>query len=285
MTASKDSVTAFAPAKLNLCLHVTGKRPDGYHELDSLVMFAATGDTITATPADDLSLTIDGPFADSLSMEADNLVLRAARLLDPDRGARIHLHKALPVAAGVGGGSSDAAATLRALATLWDMPLPTAAEVLPLGADIPVCMHPGLLRMEGIGEALTPLGPAPMLDSVLVNPGIALSTPEVFKGLRRKDNPPLPGDMPDPFEIESWVDWLSEQRNDLQEPAIAAAPVIGEVLEALDAQPGNQLVRMSGSGATCFGIFEDAATRDAAAAAIRTARPDWWVAASEEWNL
>lgn len=139
--------------------------------------------------------------------------------------------------------------------------------------------------MEGIGEALTPLGPAPMLDIILVNPGIALSTPEVFKGLRRKDNPPLPGDMPDPFEIDSWVGWLSEQRNDLQEPAIAAAPVIGEVLEALDAQQGNQLVRMSGSGATCFGIFEDAATRDAAAAAIRTARPDWWVAASEEWNL
>ncbi|NBD30313.1 MAG: 4-(cytidine 5'-diphospho)-2-C-methyl-D-erythritol kinase [Alphaproteobacteria bacterium] len=285
MTVSSDTVTAFAPAKLNLCMHVTGQRPDGYHTLDSLVMFAATGDTITATHADDLSLTMDGPFADGLSVEADNLVLRAARLLNPDRGARIHLHKALPVAAGLGGGSSDAAAALRALATLWDMPLPSTAEVLPLGADVPVCLNPELLRMEGIGEVLTSFGPAPMLDVVLVNPGVALSTPTVFGGLAQKENPPLTAEMPDPFEIDAWVGWLSGQRNDLQAPAVAAAPVIGTVQEVLNAQPGSRLVRMSGSGATCFGIFEDVATRDAAVAAIRAAHPDWWVQASEEWNL
>jgi 4-diphosphocytidyl-2-C-methyl-D-erythritol kinase len=270
-------LTEPAPAKLNLCLHVTGQRADGYHLLDSLVAFAGAGDSVTVAPAARLTLSIDGPFADALSSEAENLVLRAARLLDPDRGAHVHLHKALPVAAGIGGGSSDAAATLRALSRLWDRPLPDAARLLALGADVPACLHPGLLRMGGIGQDLTRLGALRPLPLLLVNPGGALSTPQVFGGLAQKTNPPMDAAMPSPSDTDAWLAWLARQRNDLTAPAIAAQPVIGHVLDALAARPGVGLARMSGSGATCFAIFAQRAHRDAAADSLRAAHPDWWV--------
>ncbi|KPP83997.1 MAG: 4-(cytidine 5'-diphospho)-2-C-methyl-D-erythritol kinase IspE [Rhodobacteraceae bacterium HLUCCA08] len=279
MTADTAPVTETAPAKINLCLHVTGQRADGYHRLDSLVCFTGLGDRVTVRPAKGLSLRITGPFAAGLSAE-DNLVLRAARLFGSDRGAAITLDKVLPVASGIGGGSADAAATLRALSRLWGLPRPD--DVLSLGADVPVCLSPELQRMQGVGEVLTPLGPAPMLDMLLVNPGVTLATPRVFAGLARRDNAPLGPDMPDPFDTAAWIGWLAEQRNDLEAPALKLAPEIGTVLAALRAQDGCLLARMSGSGATCFALFADDAARDAAGAALRAQYPGWWVAETDE---
>ena len=250
-----------APAKLNLALHVTGRRADGYHLLDSLVCFADIGDRVTLTPGP-LSLTIDGPFAAGLAAEADNLCLRAARLAGGQ--AALHLHKTLPVASGIGGGSADAAAVLRGLARMGH-PLPERAE--RLGADVPVCLMGLPARMQGIGERLTPLPALPPLHLVLVNPGLAVPTPAIFAQLDRRDGAPLPP-IPAFLDAPALIGWLQGMRNDLQPPAIALAPVIAEVLQALDAQ-GAQLARMSGSGATCFGLFPDA-PRAAAAAARRS---------------
>lgn len=282
MTRIDGPITETANAKVNLTLHVTGQRDDGYHLLDSLVMFTSLGDEIAVRPADDLTLEITGPFAAGLGADDDNLVLRAARSFGHSAGAHITLTKNLPVASGIGGGSADAAATLRALSLLWGIPVPDGAIQLALGADVPVCMTPELTRMAGIGENITSLGPAPMLDILLVNPGVAVSTPEVFSGLATKSNAPMPDNMPDPFDITAWTDWLKTQRNDLQAPACNAAPIIATVLSELSAQAGCQLARMSGSGATCFAFFENGDTRDAAADALHAAHPDWWVAATDE---
>lgn len=282
MTAS-EAITEHAPAKLNLALHVTGQRADGYHLLDSIVAFAGVGDRVTVAPADHLSLTITGPHGASLEPDDDNLVLKAARLMDIP-GATITLDKVLPVASGIGGGSSDAAATLRALARLYGSPLPGADAILSLGADVPVCMAPTLCRMRGIGELVQDLGPAPMLDMLLVNPAVSVATPDVFKGLAKKGNSAMSPDMPDPFDTADWVHWLAAQRNDLEMPAIAVTSVIADVLAALRASEGCQLARMSGSGATCFAIYEDHNARDAAAATISAAHPGWWVMPTEEWS-
>lgn len=281
MMRTDAPITETAHAKINLTLHVTGQREDGYHLLESLVMFTSRGDQITVKPADGLTLEITGPFADGLTVE-DNLILKAARCFGTDQGAHITLVKNLPVASGIGGGSADAAATLRALSRLWDMPLPDAASQLSLGADVPVCMAADLTRMAGIGEDITRLGPAPMLDMLLVNPRVAVSTPDVFKTLASKTNPPMNDAMPDPFDMEDWVQWLTTQRNDLEAPARTIAPVIDTALAALSAQTGCQLARMSGSGATCFAIFEDPATRDNAAEALRQTHPNWWIAETDE---
>ncbi len=282
MTTTKGAISRVAPAKINLTLHVTGQRDDGYHLLDSLVMFTSLGDKVTVAPADNLSLTINGPFAAGLDAGEDNLVLRAARLFGVDRGAAITLTKNLPVASGIGGGSADAAATLHALSALWDVALPDNAAILILGADVPVCMTAQLSRMRGIGDQVVGLGPAPMLDLLLVNPNVGVSTPTVFKSLASKSNAPMDGDMPDPFDIDDWVQWVVAQRNDLQAPAQATAPVITGVLAALSGQNGCTLARMSGSGATCFAIFEDGDMRDAAATALRATHPDWWIAETDE---
>ncbi len=266
-------IEAFAPAKINLTLHVTGQREDGYHLLESLVCFAMHGDLVTVEAAETLSLHIEGPFAAGLSAGADNLVLRAARLLDPRRGARITLTKRLPVSSGIGGGSADAAATLRALAALWDVALPAPADLAVLGADVPVCLRSGFARMTGIGDRLVPLGRAPDLALVLVNPGVAVSTPDVFRALARKDNAGMTP-MPPVARGDAWLDWLAAQRNDLEAPAQGLAPVVGEVLSALRALPGCRLARMSGSGATCFALFD----RDRAPAGLAERFPHWWVA-------
>lgn len=273
--ATETAVAAeFAPAKVNLTLHVTGQRADGYHLLDSLVVFADVGDRVSLRPDAALSLKITGPQAAALPVSDDNLVLRAARLMGG--AAAITLDKVLPVASGIGGGSADAAACLRALAQLGRA-LPTEAEVLRLGADVPVCLRGVPLRMQGVGEVLTALPPLPEAWLVLVNPGVGVATPAVFRGLARKDNPPMP-ELPPMATAPALAAFLHEMRNDLEPAAQAVAPVIGAVKAALAAQPGCLLARMSGSGATCFGLFGSAGAAEAAARAVQSAEPGWWVA-------
>lgn len=271
--------TERAPAKINLFLHVTGRRPDGYHLLDSLAVFGGAADSLTATPDDALSLRLTGPFGAALAADPDNLVLRAARALREAagnaRGAALVLDKMLPVASGIGGGSADAAAALRLLARLWDVP--AAIDLAPLaaklGADVPVCLAGRPARMGGIGERLLSAPVLPPCGIVLVNPGVPLATPAVF---RARSGPfGAPAALPD-----GWADagamcaTLEGCRNDLEEAAIALCPEIAVVLAVIRASDDCLLSRMSGSGATCFGLFADAeAAREAAS---RLARPGWW---------
>ena len=272
---------AFAPAKINLWLHVTGRRPDGYHELDSLVAFADVGDRLSAAPAGDLILTVSGPFAPALDAGADNIVLRAARSLAAHCGipaeAALRLQKNLPVAAGIGGGSADAAAALRLCARLWRADIGNTAMArlaLDLGADVPACLAGTTARMTGIGEKLAPLDPAPpAAPAVLVNSGTAVSTGQVFEALAGSFGSPAE-DCGGDLAVRT-----AANRNDLEAPAIAHVPDIADVLAALRAAPGLRLARMSGSGATCFGLFDGAAAAEAAARAIAAAHPSWWVAA------
>ena len=268
------AIEALARAKINLALHVTGQRSDGYHLIDSIVAFADLGDRLTVAAAPALTLTITGPFAAGLS-PTDNLVLRSARTLHPTLGADIILEKSLPVASGIGGGSADAAATLIALSALWSVPLPRPATVLGLGADVPVCLAGRAARMQGIGDRLTPI-PLPRAGLVLVNPGFALATADVFRALARRDNPPLP-DLRAFQDAASLAAFLTACRNDLEAPARSLAPAISACLTALAATPACLLARMSGSGATAFGLYPDAATARAAAMALRHKRPDWWI--------
>ncbi|MFM2350186.1 MAG: 4-diphosphocytidyl-2-C-methyl-D-erythritol kinase [Pseudomonadota bacterium] len=269
--------TALARAKVNLCLHVTGQRADGYHLLDSLVVFAGTGDQITVSPADRLSLRITGPQAANLPVSDDNLVLRAARLFG-DLGAQITLDKHLPIASGIGGGSADAAATLKALSRLWGLELPNAAQVLVLGADVPVCLAGHSARIQGVGEQVTELPhPLPTAWMVLVNPGVAVSTPMVFRGLENRNNAPMPAQLPKFTDLAAFAAFLAAQRNDLEPPALAIAPMIGTVKQALAAQKGCYLARMSGSGATCFALFATEYAANIAAQTITQLYPSWWV--------
>ncbi|SPF77654.1 4-(cytidine 5'-diphospho)-2-C-methyl-D-erythritol kinase [Pseudoprimorskyibacter insulae] len=263
---------AFAPAKINLCLHVTGQRADGYHLLDSLVAFAEVGDHLTLTRSEVMQLQVTGPMAQGVPTDGRNLCWKAAKAFG--QPAAITLDKHLPAAAGIGGGSSDAAAVLRGMSDLYGTPF--GGEALTLGADVPVCMAARAARMEGIGEVLTPLA-LPRLPAVLVNPRVEVSTPDVFRALASKTNPalePLPADGADV------IAWLRDQRNDLQPPAVALQPVIGDVLQALSACEGTFLARMSGSGATCFAIMasDEAAAR--AATALGQKHPNWWIAAT-----
>jgi 4-diphosphocytidyl-2-C-methyl-D-erythritol kinase len=273
-------LTEFAPAKVNLFLHLLGRRDDGYHLLDSLTVFADVGDTLRAEPAAALSLAVDGPFAGALAAESDNLVLRAARALAAEAsvtaGARLVLGKHLPVASGIGGGSADAAATMRLLCRLWRVqPPPGALTRLAggLGADVPVCLAGRASRMGGIGERLDPAPGLPECGIVLVNPGIALATADVFRGRSGawSEQATLPASWRNAREMAGG---LQRQRNDLQPAAIALCPTVGEVLTTLEAAPGCLLARMSGSGATCFGLFADAA--EARRAASGQQRSGWW---------
>ena len=269
----------FAPAKVNLALHVTGRRDDGYHLLDSVVVLAGVGDWLTLAPSEALSLTVTGPRAAGVPADRRNLIWRAAELFAPGRGAAITLEKHLPHAGGIGGGSADAAAALRGLSELWQAAMPDDAAVLSLGADVPVCAAARPMRMSGIGEVLVPLPPLPPLWLVLVNAGVEVPTGTVFSALEQRENPPLP-DLP----AEGWADaagfagWLCSARNDLEPPARATVPVIGEVLDRINARPGCLLARMSGSGGTCFGLFAEEGAAKGAAQALTADRPDWWVA-------
>lgn len=264
-------------AKLNLALHVRRRRADGYHDIETVFAFCADGDELSAVPAADLSLTIAGPFADGLSAGPDNLVLRAAEALRAEAGivagAAIALDKRLPVASGIGGGSADAAAALRLLARLWGVDAPVArlhAIAADLGADVPACLVSQACRGDGRGDALAMLDERALagMPVLLVNPRVAVSTGPVFKGWDGADRGALP--QGDPLEV------ARSGRNDLEPPARMLAPVIGEVVAALENRPGATLARMSGSGATCFALFDSIAARDAADAAIGVARPEWW---------
>lgn len=276
MTADDAGVHEAAPAKINLALHITGHRSDGYHLLDSLVVFADAGDAVCVRRADAVSLTVTGPMAEGVPEGADNAVLRAAALMGVT--ATITLEKHLPTAAGIGGGSSDAAACLRALARLAGVALP--AEALSLGADVPVCLLARAARMRAIGEDVEPVGGLPVLDAVLVNPRLPVATQHVFARLARRDNPAMPDALPRCRDTVDCARWLAVQRNDLEAPARAICPQIGGVLERLRRAEDCALARMSGSGATCFGLYPDSATARRAAARIAAERPDWWVVAT-----
>jgi 4-diphosphocytidyl-2-C-methyl-D-erythritol kinase len=271
-----------AAAKVNLFLHVTGRRADGYHLLDSLAVFGPPADELRAEPAEGLSLALEGPFGAALEAEADNLVLRAARLLAEAAGIRpraaLRLAKHLPVASGIGGGSADAAAALRLLDRLWGThlgPSALAGIAARLGADVPVCLASRSARMQGVGDVLGTAPNLPEFALLLVNPGVALATADVFRGRNGAFSPPaeLPPAWPD---LDGMAAGLSRLRNDLEAPAIRLRPVIAEVLAALRAAPGCRLARMSGSGATCFGLFADAAAAEAAGRGLPVA---WWSAA------
>lgn len=277
-----------APAKLNLTLRVTGRRADGYHELCSIVCFANVGDDLRLSEAPALSLTVDGDTAAQSGAVSDNLVLKAARALQeqiPDlRIGQFQLTKRLPVAAGIGGGSSDAATALRLLARLneiapSDWRLMHAARAT--GADVPVCLDPRPRIMRGIGELLSgPLG-LPKLDAVLVNPRVAAPTVQVFKALRElstgEDPAALLLEQDDAPKTEALIDALRQSNNDLEAPALSLFPEIATVLAALRATRGCLLARMSGSGATCFGLFESRERADASSLQIHSRHPGWWV--------
>ncbi len=276
-----ETLTEIAPAKINLHLHVTGRREDGYHLLDSLVVFAGIGDRLIATQAPDLSLSVTGPFAAGLDGETDNLVLRAARVLAAETGVvpsgRIILEKSLPVASGIGGGSADAAAALRLMSRLWRVetePDRLRSIALALGADVPVCLLGRSARLAGIGDQLLPAPELPELGIVLVNPGVALSTPAVFRA--RSGGFSSMAALPTAWlDAASLAATLRETRNDLEPPARLLAPAIGDVLRAIAADTSCLLARMSGSGATCFGLYGSATAARAAASAL--ALPGWWV--------
>lgn len=269
----------FAPAKVNLALHVTGRREDGYHLLDSLVVFAGIGDWLDIDAGQGLALSVSGPRADGVPTDRSNLVWRAAEAFDRGRGATIHLEKHLPHAGGIGGGSADAGAALRGLSELWGVPMPDLQACLSLGADLPVCAACEPARMRGIGEVLDRVPAIPPLWIVLVNPGVAVPTGDVFRALDGVNNAPMPD--PDWSGPDDFVSWLSRTRNDLEPAAIAIAPEVLDVLQALRDEAGCLLARMSGSGATCFGLFAGKADAEAAARGLRAGHGHWWVEAAE----
>ncbi|MCB1680814.1 MAG: 4-(cytidine 5'-diphospho)-2-C-methyl-D-erythritol kinase [Alphaproteobacteria bacterium] len=283
-------VSLFAPAKINLYLHVTGKRPDGYHELDSLVAFADIGDDLTVTYSDHFEFEVDGPHAGNFSAQekdsgisSTNIVVRAASALAESAGldpcARIHLTKNLPLAAGLGGGSSDAAAALKGLIKLWGLP-PDASYLPPvlnaLGADVPITFHGRSGRILGIGQIIEPVPPLPELPVVLVNPLCPCPTREVFSHFQAGYK--TPSALPEEFgDIISFTGFLNRMENDLTQPALAIVPEIEECLLALGVEDGCLLNRVSGSGASCFGIFATVEESIAAAESIQSEHPGWWV--------
>jgi len=320
------SLTTRARAKINLTLKVIGRRADGYHELESLVAFAGTGDALTLEPGPDLALTIGGPRGEGLPVDDGNLILRAARALSheigPLRAGTFHLVKRLPVASGVGGGSADAAGALRLLARLNGLASDDPAlfrAAASVGADVPVCLQSRARIMAGIGERLGSALTLPPLFALLVNPGVAVETSAVFRELGLKPGQmPIPQPSPHPEEPRSGVSkdapdasgaawsilrdamsndmapqdeglqWrgldssaliatLTEAGNDLEAPAQRVAPVIGDLLATLATAPGCRLARMSGSGATCFALFDDCRASAAVGRALAQAEPDWWI--------
>lgn len=284
-------LTTRAPAKINLTLHVEGRRADGYHELASFVAFAGVSDTLTLDPGPELTLTVTGPRASGAGPDADNLVLRAARLLAEARPGLVlgsfHLVKRLPAAAGIGGGSSDAAAALRLLARANGLPGedPVLLDVARrVGSDVPVCLDPRARMMRGVGETLGRALGLPPLFAVLANPGVPVETAAVFRsmGLERGERSGYGGhsDVTGGIGPGDLLGLLRRGRNDMEAAACTLAPVIGDVLAVLGAARGCRLARMSGSGATCFALFDDCRAAARAARAIGAQNPGWWVKAT-----
>jgi len=286
LSPAPESVVETAPAKLNLYLHVVGRRADGYHLLDSLIAFAECGDVLRAAPAATLSLSVDGPFAAALAGESDNLVLKAARRLAEKNGeagaAALSLSKNLPVAAGLGGGSADAAAALKALRRLWRAGIDdaTLASIASgLGADVPMCLHGTPTFVQGIGEVLVSAPKLPPAGLVLVNPRIPLPTPQVFAARRGPFSAPAPFKEA-PRDAGELARLLGTRRNDLEAAATEIVPEIAEVLAALAASPGCRLARMSGSGATCFGLYDNTVTAGTTADWLLNRHHGWWIMAT-----
>jgi 4-diphosphocytidyl-2-C-methyl-D-erythritol kinase len=285
------SLAEHAPAKINLALHVTGRRPDGFHLIESLVVFTRHGDRVTVAAAAEDSFSASGPFGAEIPLDGGNLVVRARDALRnlahsvksgrKPQPVSMHLTKHLPIASGIGGGSSDAAATLTALNRLCRFGLTSEqlAEIgHDLGADVPMCLYAKPLIARGIGEQIEPVASFPALSMVLVNPGTPVPTPDVFRALASRENPGSP-----PIGQLAFADvcrWLAATRNDLQVPAVSLVPAIAEVIEALTFA-GASFARMSGSGATCFGLFETASKAARAALEIQKRQPGWWVVATE----
>lgn len=283
------SLRRLAPAKINLFLHVGDKRADGYHNLLSLAVFADIGDWLALAPAGALSLNITGPFAAALAADDDNLVMKAARALTAwagkPLGADLTLEKNLPIASGIGGGSSDAATALLMLAEHWALPIgieKIRELALALGADVPVCLNRRPALMSGIGEILNPTPELPPFALVLVNPGVSVPTAQIFKALRTRTGTA----EPKPFKgssIRDFALWLDQLSNDLAAPAIALAPAITRVEAAITATGDCLLARMSGSGATCFGLYATHEQAKAAASSLAKAHPEWWVRAAQTY--
>lgn len=261
-------IKAFAPAKINLTLHVTGQRADGYHLLDSLVAFADVGDHLWLDPAPDMSITLGGPFAAGVPKDRKNLIWQAAELAG--QTLAMHLDKQLPHGAGIGGGSADAAAVLRSFGM--------QSDATKLGADVPVCLSSSPQRMRGIGDELSVVPSLPDFWMVLINPGVDVPTPKVFKALETKSNQQMAEQLPDWTGFEDFVIWLADQRNDLEAPARSIAPEIDQALMVLQ---DAAMARMSGSGATCFGLYPSKLAANEAADAVKAANPEWWVVAAK----
>jgi len=270
-----------AHAKVNLALHVVGQRANGYHELQSLVCLTEFGDQIQLSPEIDFTFKVTGAYSLGIPLDDSNLVVQAAKFMAQKHSrsldCKIVLEKNLPIASGIGGGSSDAAAVVKALSQYWCVPVPNADELMAMGADIPVCMTTGLTLMEGAGEKIMHLSDAPNWGLLLINPNVGVSTPAVFNALSNKNNPPMHN------VIEKCVDvaWLWHQRNDLELPSMAIVPEVSAVIDVLSSTPHCQVARMSGSGATCFGIFTSIAEANTAAESIQYAHPNWWVVATK----
>ena len=286
------SVSVFAPAKINLTLHVAGQRADGYHLLDSIVAFADVGDDLFIQIGNTVSVTTEGPEAAAVPADMNNLVLQVARLFKDMPGASFLLTKRLPVSSGIGGGSADAAAAFRGLMTFWSggevaaelyepHRTPMSKALLKLGADIPMCLLSQAARIGGIGEEISPLPGMPPIDAVLVNPRRAVSTPAVFGAMQERSNPAMAQTLPSFAGFNDFVLWLAGQRNDMQSAAIALEPSIATVLTALQSDESCRLARMSGSGATCFGLYQGADAAKAAADTLQLNHPDWWVVATK----
>ncbi|MDB5540662.1 MAG: 4-diphosphocytidyl-2-C-methyl-D-erythritol kinase [Devosia sp.] len=287
--ALQPAYTEAAPAKVNLALHITGRRPDGYHELESLVVFVDVADEVTARPAKADRFRVTGPFAAAAGNGDSNLVMRAVKAFRkrwPDRlpdGLDIALTKNLPVAAGIGGGSADAAAMLRLLAAIGEGEFRLAelrTLALSLGADVPACLMSRPCEVRGVGEIVHALQSFPDTHLVLVNPLIPVVTADVFRRLELRDNPPMPA-LPQPLTRPAQLGlWLAETRNDLEAPAIALVPAIGDLLHHMRVLDGCALARMSGSGGTVFGLFGSTTQAHQAAHEMRAKYPQYWVAAA-----
>ena len=274
---TSGSVSEIAPPKINLFLHVGEKGPGGFHALQSLAVFGQKGDRLTAAPSDALTLSLTGPFAAGLSA-TDNLVLKAANTFGTASGARLTLEKNLPVASGIGGGSADAAAALRALCRLWSVTMSDLADIAAtLGSDVPVCLFGKPALMEGRGEIVTPVAALPRLSLLLVNPGAPVATKDIFARLATRRGLGLELPTRGFTDLAHLLRFLEKTGNDLEAPALSLEPSIAKVLAALKALPGALFTRMSGSGATCFGIFPDDDSAAHACAALRQQQPGWWV--------
>lgn len=274
-----------ALAKVNLTLHVTGQRDDGYHLLESLVVFAGVADQLSVSSAPDLRIDVTGPFSEGVPSDDRNLVIRAARMMQAQHqittGAAITLEKHLPNAAGIGGGSSDAASAMLLLAELWGVTPPEPTQALTLGADVPACAAgPRPVFMRGIGDVVAPAPRLPDMALVLVNPRVSVPTGGIFGGLTNRNNPPMSPLAVD-LDFDGFAAWLRDQRNDLLPPARALAPEIDATLAKLSAQPAVQHAGMSGSGATCWGLVRNMADARHVARAIQVSEMSWWVVPAE----